>query len=208
MLWTRMSGMAVALALLLSGTAGAQVPPASPPVVDDQGQPPDRSNQRGRRNVPPGGVPAGDVLTTEQVYTLLDAFVMARAQSALQLNDGQWAPFVQRLLKLQGLQRMHRNQRQRMLRELRQLVGPNAPQNTDDAAITAKTKQLDDLEAQIAQDQQKAVGDIDQVLTVRQRAFFRVFLENMERQKLDLLVKARQRATLPPPAPVAAGRGQ
>jgi len=210
MSWIRMSGVAVTLAVVLcmSGPAGAQVPPSSPPAADDQAPPPERPNQRGARNLP-GGVPAGDVLTTEQVYTLLDAFVMARAQSALQLNDGQWAPFVQRLLRLQGLQRMHRNQRQRVLRELRQLVGPNAPPNTDDAAITAKTKQLDDLEGQIAQDEQKAVADIDQVLTVRQRAFFRVFLENMERQKLDLLLKARQRATAPPPAPAAAtGRRQ
>jgi hypothetical protein len=188
----------VALSMAISTIAAtAQTPPPAPPAGDDS---PARG-ARAARNQAPANAGQSDTLSTEQVYTLLDAVVMARAQAALQLNDGQWAPFVQRLLKLQSLQRQHRNQRQRLLREIRQLIGPNAPQTADDATITAKTKELDDLEARVAQDEAKALADIDQVLNVRQRAYFRVFLENMERQKLDLLLRARQRANTPAPAP-------
>ena len=38
----------------------------------------------------------------------------------------------------------------------------------------------------------KAQGAVDQVLDVRQQARFRVFEENMERRKLELLARARQ----------------
>jgi hypothetical protein len=55
-------------------------------------------------------------------------------------------------------------------------------------------------------DERKALADIDQVLQVRQRAHLRVFLEMMERQKLELLIKARQGAA--PAAPVAAPSGR
>src|SRR5215472_11623033 len=181
----------VALSVAISTIAAtAQTPPPVPPAGDDAPARGGRADQRAARNQAPPNAGQSDTLITEQVYTLLDAVVMARAQAALQLNDAQWAPFVQRLLKLQSLQRQHRNQRQRLLREIRQLIGPNATQSADDATITAKTKELDDLEARMAQDEGKALADIDQVLNVRQRAYFRVFLENMERQKLDLLLRA------------------
>src|SRR5690242_20149285 len=161
--------VAIFLAACSIATAAQTPSPAQP--ADESPALNGRAAQRAARNAAAQAA-QGDALSTEQVYTLLDAVVMARAQAALQLNDAQWAPFVQRLLKFQSLQRMHRNQRQRLLREIRQLVGPNSPQNADDATIAAKTKELDDLEARMAQDEGKALADIDQVLNVRQRAFF------------------------------------
>jgi len=140
-------------------------------------------------------------LSNEEVYTLLDSFVMAGAQSALQLTDAQFSAFFQRMMRLQRLQRQHRAQRQRALVELRQLMSPkNEP--PEDTVVAAKTKELDDLESQIAVDERKALADIDQVLQVPQRARLRLFLENMERRKLELLVRARQnRGGGPPPVP-------
>jgi hypothetical protein len=165
--------------------------------------------RQGRR----GGVPAPGVqspagpLSNEEVYTLLDAFVMARAQAALQLNDAQFSTFFQRMMRLQKLQAAHRRQRMRLLNELRQLVGPRAPEGVDEASIATKTKELDDAEAQMNVDERKALADIDQVLQVRQRAHLRVFLEMMERQKLELLIKARQSAGATAPAAPPQGRG-
>jgi hypothetical protein len=166
--------------------------------------------RQGGRAAPPAGAPApgSGALTNEEVYTLLDAFVMARAQTALQLNDAQFSAFFQRMMRLQKLQAMHRRQRLRLLNELRQLVNPRAPDTADEAAVATKTKELDDAEAQMDVDERKALTDIDQVLQVRQRAHLRIFLEMMERQKLELLIKARQSAGAA--APVAAtppGRG-
>ena len=42
---------------------------------------------------------------------------------------------------------------------------------------------------------------IDQVLDVRQQAQFRVFEELMERRKIDLVTRARQKSEQPSPAP-------
>jgi hypothetical protein len=52
------------------------------------------------------------------------------------------------------------------------------------------------------QEEQRALADLDSVLAPRQRARFRIFLENMEREKVALLVRAQQGRgpQLPPPA--------
>jgi hypothetical protein len=141
-------------------------------------------------------------LGNEEVYNLLDAFVMTRAQQVLQLDDAQYAAFLQRMMRLQALQRQQRRQRQRLLNELRQMAGPAAQGMGDEGAIAAKVRELDDLDARMGPEERQALVDIDQVLQIRQRARFRVFLENMERQKVDLLMRVRQGARggpAPPP---------
>ena len=114
------------------------------------------------------------------------------------------------MMRLQEMQQ-HRVQRQRLLNQLKQRSARAQQAGVDDATVAARTKELDDLELQAENQERAALADIDQVLQVRQRAHFRVFLENMERQKLELLMKARQggRSNNPPPSgPAPAGRGQ
>jgi hypothetical protein len=189
------------------GPAFAQLPPGSERPLTPAEQ------RAARRGLPPGASqqPA-DALTNEQVFRILDSYVMANAQQVLQLNDAQWSAFFQRMMRLQEMQRQHRNQRQRLLNQLRQTIGPRAQQaGVDDATVAARTKEFDDLELQAENQERAALADIDQVLQVRQRAHFRVFLETMERQKLELLIKARQsgRTTNPPPSvPAPVGKGQ
>ena len=48
-----------------------------------------------------------------------------------------------------------------------------------------------DLQAQRFQDEQRVLAEVDQVLTVRQRARFLLFLEQMEREKVNLIVRAQ-----------------
>ncbi len=194
--------------LLLAGAllAAGSGPLAAQTATPDQ--PSQAAPGKGRRMPPAADAQAaGSGMSNEEVYTLLDAFVMARAQTALQLNDAQFSAFFQRMMRLQKLQAAHRRQRLRLLGELRQLVGPRASEGTDETSVAAKTKELDDAEAQMALDERKALADIDQVLQVRQRAHLRIFLEMMERQKLELLIKARQGASPAPPAAPPAGRG-
>jgi hypothetical protein len=80
---------------------------------------------------------------------------------------------------------------------------PDVP--VDETALAAQTKELDDLEVQMFQEEQRALSEIDKVLTVYQRARFRVFEENMERQKLDLLARALKGGgdAMPPAASAA-----
>jgi hypothetical protein len=51
---------------------------------------------------------------------------------------------------------------------------------------------LQDLDVQAAADVRKAYDAVDQVLDLRQQAKFRVFEEQMERRKIDLVTRARQ----------------
>ena len=166
---------------LNAAPAGAQ---ALPPGSDQGGA--GRGPGRGRAQ-------ALQSLSNEEVYDLLDAFVMRRAQAVLQLDDEQYASFFQRMTRLQTLQREHRRQRMRMLNDLRQIAGPRGRGDLNDAAVLEKVQALDDLDAARAEDERQALAAIDEVLDARQRAQFRVFLENIERQKLELLMRARGR---------------
>jgi len=185
---------------LIGAAAAAQSLP-DPPQTPQGAVAPPTGGRQGQRNparagMPPGvGAGAGNA----QIQQLLDAFVISKAQGQLQLSNEQFNVFLPKLLTLQNLQREHRNQRNKKLADIRALIGPNAPQEVEDSAIGAATKALDDLEAQMQQDEQRALAAIDTVLTPRQRARFRMFQEQMERQKIDLLVQARGGAPLPPP---------
>ena len=78
-----------------------------------------------------------------------------------------------------------------MLRELARMAGPNAPAG-DDRGITAAIAALKQQDAKAALELHKAYDVVDEALTLRQRARFRLFEEQMERRKIELLLRARQ----------------
>ena len=51
---------------------------------------------------------------------------------------------------------------------------------------------LQELESRTAAEMRKAYNALDEVLDVRQQARFRVFEEQIERRKIELLMRARQ----------------
>ncbi len=166
---------AAVLGLLLVGSvAQAQEPPA-------------RQGGRGRaQNTPPNPAPG---VGLQELQEMFDAFVLVQAQRVLQLPDEQYQRFFMRMNRLQDLRRQHTRQRMRMLNDLRRLFGDAG---TDDAALTAALKGLDDLQGKFEQELRTARGAIDETLNVRQRARFRFFEEEMERQKIEFLTRSRQ----------------
>lgn len=131
-------------------------------------------------------------MTAAQVERYFDNWVLVQAQTALRLDDRQFLTFGRRLERLQALRRQHQQQRRQVLDELREMTRPEAV--LDEAAIGAKLKALDDLAAQHALELRQVYQAVDQVLGPRQRAWFRIFEEQMERRKVDLLLRARQQA--------------
>jgi Spy/CpxP family protein refolding chaperone len=127
-------------------------------------------------------------MTVQQVEQYFDQVMLYQAQSQLGLTDDQFLRFGAGLGKLQAARRQQQRRRALMLRELNMLLNATA----DEAAITAKLKELDDAVAANDRAVQDAYAAIDQVLDLRQRARFRVFEEMMERRKLDLLSRARR----------------
>ena len=80
-------------------------------------------------------------------------------------------------------------ERFRIVQELRRLSNDA---QADEAQMRDRLKALDDLDARAQAEVAKAYDAINQVLDIRQQAKFRVFEENMERRKLELVMRARQ----------------
>jgi Spy/CpxP family protein refolding chaperone len=174
--------MVSVLVVGVSAAAAQDGPRLGPGQGQDQ-----RPNQRGGRQ---GNLPAPAAgMPVQQLQAMFDAFALVQAQRVLQLSDEQYQQFFPRMNRLQDLRRQHAQQRGRLVNELRRMWGP---QGADDQALAATISRLDDLETKFRDETRAARTAIDEVLTMRQRAAFRFFEEDMERQKLDFLTRARQ----------------
>lgn len=179
-------------------TTGAQQTPPPPP-------PPESAPAQGRGAGRQAGgadwslVPDPAKLAT--VQDLLEGMEISNADKALQVDNQHYADFIQRLRNLQRLRRQHQTQRQRLIGELRRLSNQQPP--VEDALLEAPTKRLDDFDKQAIQETQGAYAQIDEVLNVRQRARFRLFEEQMEQRKLEILTRVLRSGTTPGGAPAA-----
>lgn len=145
-----------------------------------------RQGRRGQGAAEPGQPPG---ITPAEVQQMFDAAELVQAQQRLNIRDDQFPQFLRRFKTLQDIRRAGLNERARHVQQLQRLI--NAP-GFDEAAVTEQLKALKDLDARVAADVARAYDSIDEVLDVRQRAQFRVFEEMMERQKLELVTRARQ----------------
>jgi Spy/CpxP family protein refolding chaperone len=145
--------------------------------------------QRGRgRQAPPAGADAAGVSPAE-IQRMFDSYALMQAQEQLKISDDQFSQFLTRFKALQDTRRKNMQDRFRVVQELRRLSNAAQP---DEAQIKERLKALDDLDARSQADVTKAYDAINQVLDIRQQAKFRVFEENMERRKLELVTRARQ----------------
>ena len=125
---------------------------------------------------------------------MLDTYAIVQAQRELTLNDTQYSQFVTRLKRLQEARRRNQRERNQLLQDLRKLSGPQAPTPVDENAVRDRLRALREHDDRAAAELRKAYDSLDEVLDVRQQARFRVFEETIERRKLDLIVRARERA--------------
>jgi hypothetical protein len=168
------------LVVLLSAGFGVAEPTPSAPQAAS-------AVPEGRPNRPPGE------LSPAEVVVMLDAYAMVQAQNALQLNDSQFGTFVGRLKTLQETRRKNQRARNQIVQELRRLTAAEVT-TIDEAAVRDRLKALRELDDRSAADVRRAYDSLDEVLDVRQQARFRIFEEQLERRKMDLLLRARQRA--------------
>ena len=178
MMQTKTLAYAVATALIL--TAGS----AAPAVA--QG----RALGRAGGAVAPGG-PGGDdpAVTPFQLQRLFDSYALVQAQTFLAVSDEQYARFLPKFMALQEARRQSLQQRTRVLNLMRRLLADAQP---DEGMLRDALRQLPEIDARGEAEARKAYEAIDQVLDLRQQAKFRVFEEQMERRKLELVTRARQ----------------
>jgi Spy/CpxP family protein refolding chaperone len=130
-----------------------------------------------------------NAVSPAEIQRLFDAYALMHAQAQLKLSDDQYSQFLPRFKALQDTRRRAVGERVRLLQNLRRLTSD--PQS-DENAIRDQVKALHELEARTVDDVRKAHDAVDQILDPRQQARFRIFEENMERRKLELVARARQ----------------
>jgi hypothetical protein len=130
-------------------------------------------------------------LAPGEVQKLFDGYAIIQAQEFLGLTDSQLAPFLPRFRALQETRRRSEQERLRLVQELNRMTNARAGQLLE-AGIRERLHALRDLETRAMNEVQKARDALDETLDLRQQARFRVFEEQLERRKLELLMKARQ----------------
>jgi hypothetical protein len=120
---------------------------------------------------------------------MFDAYALIQAQDQLQLNDDQFPRFLVRFKSLQDVRRRSLQEHTRLVAELRRLLMQGQP---DEAQLKDRVQELQDVDSRAGADVKKAYDAVDQVLDVKQQARLRVFEEQMERRKIELITRARQ----------------
>jgi len=174
----------------VQGTAGATTP--APPARGRQGQ--GRAPGRGAASADAGSQP----ITLAELQRLFDAYFLLQAQDALTLDDATFGEFLPRLKVLQDTRRRHDLEHRQAVGALAKLTAPGVVM--DENQVRETLRALQEFQSRAAAELRKAYDGIDQILDVRQQARFRVFEQNMERRKLELMLRARQGG-----APGAAG---
>jgi len=132
---------------------------------------------------------AGDpTVSPAELQKLFDSYALVQAQQFLGISDEQYTKFLPRFMALQAARRQTLQQRTRVLNVIRKALNDSQPEDQIKDAL----KQLRDIDDRGAAETRKAQDAVDQVLDLRQQAKFRVFEEQMERRKLELVTRARQ----------------
>jgi len=166
--WLARLSLAVALTLM-----------AAPAFAQGSGAP--------RRNGPPAAGAEG--VSPGEIQRLFDAYVVMQAQDQLQLTDEQYPKFLARVKVLQSARQRGLVDRGRIIQDLRRLSDASP---IDETQAKNQLKALADVDARTANEVRDALNGIDQVLDLRQQVKFRIFEEQMERRKVELLMRARQ----------------
>jgi Spy/CpxP family protein refolding chaperone len=127
-------------------------------------------------------------ITPAEIQRMFDAYALLQAQDQLKIGDEQYSQFLTRFKALQDIRRKSLQERTRIVNELRRMLNEG---QADDAQIKERLKMIEEIDARTSAEVRKAYEAIDQVLDLHQQAKFRVFEENMERRKLELVTRAR-----------------
>jgi hypothetical protein len=159
-----------------------------------QGLPQQPAAPPARTAAPAPGADLPDALPDAQLAVMLDTYAMFQAQEQLAISDERFGTFAGRLKKLQDTRRRNQRQRLRIVQELRRLAGPRSQAPGDETAIRAQLAALRAHDDRAAAELRAAYDALDEVLDARQQARYRILEEQIERRKLDLILRAQEKA--------------
>ena len=180
------AGLLAAAVSCVAVSAAAQ-DPQTPPAGAGRVRP-EAQQRQGRA----AAAQQADRLEIAELQRLFDAYTVMQTQEALQLDDAQFGQFLPKLKALQETRRRNEQARVRLVGELGRLTAPSVA--FDEIAVRERLRALQELESRSAAELRRAYDTIDAQLDVRRQARFRVFEQNMERRKLQLMLRARRGA--------------
>lgn len=136
-------------------------------------------------------LPDDAALAPGQVQKLFDSYALIEAQDFLGLNETQFASFLPKFRAMQETRRRNEQERLRLLQELNRMTSARAGQISE-SDVRSRLRSLRDLYTRSVNDMQQAYDALDETLNLRQQARFRVFEQQMEQRRLQLLMRARQ----------------
>jgi hypothetical protein len=148
------------------------------------------SAQRQQLPADEGQAPQG--LPPREVQQLLDGYAVIQGQQFLGLTDAQFAQFLPKFRALQETRRRNEMERLRLLMELNRMTNARNNAQIPESDVRDRLRMLKEVESRSVSEIQKARDVLDQTLDLRQQARFRVFEEQIEQRKLQLLMQVRQ----------------
>ena len=121
---------------------------------------------------------------------MMDAYVLSKLQDTLELSDEQFGQMVVAQKKLQDARRQYRRQRNQLLRELRQAVRQDS---SSEEELETQLRKLEELKQSFADNERERYAAIDAILTVKQRARYRILEAELERRLQQLMRQVRRR---------------
>jgi hypothetical protein len=191
MLWFRERTMmamrrALCILALLAAAVGSAAAGQAPPATGGRAAQPKPLSEAAPIDEP--------TISEAELIGMLDAYAIVQAKDQLEIPDDKYATFAARLKKLQDVRRSNQRLRRQIVGQLNRLTMPRAGAAVDDAAIRKQLAALRDHDERSIAELRLAYDSLDEVLDPRQQARFRILEERIEQRKLDLVVRARERA--------------
>jgi hypothetical protein len=148
-----------------------------------------RPGRQGRQAQQAPALTDDPAVTPNEIQRMFDAYALVQAQDQLKLNDDQYSRFLVRFKSLQEVRRRSLQEHTRLVGELRRLLMQG---QVDEGQLKDRMQALQEVDSRAVADVKKAYEALDQLLDVKQQASLRVFEEQMERRKIELITRARQ----------------
>lgn len=133
----------------------------------------------------PGGPPR------EEVFKMVDAYIVSNLQESLGLSDDQFVKLLPLVKRLQTDRRSFAQRRMEALGELRRLLRSGA---AGDARVQEALRTLKTIEVEEPATVRKDQDAVDAALTPLQQAKYRVLEIEVERRLREILAQVRQNA--------------
>ncbi len=137
----------------------------------------------------PPGIPCPMSPEMEKERRMLEAIRVTRMAEALRLTDEQVAMFLPRLQRIEEHQRSLRQERARLVGQLAEML--DKPERQKE--IKPKLDELEKLEQEQMQKARQMMRALDTLLSVEQRARWRVFNERFDREIRDMAKEIRKK---------------